>query len=60
LIYLSIIYLSFSACSGSMREISCGSTMPAIIISLLLCISFFIVYILVPAVAACVRHPAAA
>ena len=28
-----VIYLLFSACSGRMREASCGSMMPAIIIN---------------------------
>jgi uncharacterized membrane protein YhaH (DUF805 family) len=53
-----VIYLVFSACSGRMRETSCGSMMPAIII--LFIISLFILYYFVPAAAACVRHPAAA
>jgi hypothetical protein len=40
-IYYLFIYLSFSARSGSMREVSCGSTMPAIIISLSLFLYYY-------------------
>jgi hypothetical protein len=40
-----IIHLSFSACSGSMREASCGSMIPLFII-LIFIISLFIVYYL--------------
>jgi hypothetical protein len=59
LIYsLFIVYiylLIFSACSGSMREVSSGSTMLAIIIHHL-----YIYWYLVPAAAACGRRLAAA
>jgi hypothetical protein len=41
----------FSACSSSIREASCRSMMPAIIIN-------SCIYSLVPAAAACIRHPA--
>jgi hypothetical protein len=30
--FLFILYLSFIACSGSMREASCSSMMPAIMV----------------------------
>jgi hypothetical protein len=52
-----IIYYLFSACSGSMHEASCSSMMPAIIT--LFFYFLFILYYLVPAAAACLRHPAA-
>jgi hypothetical protein len=39
-IYFYIIYLSFIACSGSMREASCGSMIPAINIYLLVFIYY--------------------
>lgn len=56
-----IIYILFSTRNGSMREVSCGKTMPAIIIS---CYFLFVTYscicYLVSAAAVCVRHSAAA
>jgi hypothetical protein len=52
-----IIYYLFSACSGSMREASCSSMMPAIIT--LFIFFYLFIYDLVPAAAACLRHPAA-
>jgi hypothetical protein len=58
IIYIVIsvkLYLSFIACSGSMREASCGSMMPAILNNYLL---FVLINCLVPAAEACVRHPA--
>jgi hypothetical protein len=55
---LHIIYLLFSICSDSMREVSCGNRMPAIII--LFIYSLFIIHYLVYAAAACARHPGAA
>jgi hypothetical protein len=51
--YLSIYYLLWSTCSGSMCEASCGSMMPAIIIFHL----FFINQLLV---SACIRQHASA
>ena len=51
-----VIYLVFGACSGRMRETSCGCMMPAIIILFIQYLLF--IYYLMPA--ACVRHLVAA
>ena len=51
-VYLFIIYLLFSACSGSMLQSSYSSMMPPIIF--MICYVLFIIYYVVFAAAACV------
>jgi len=51
-----MIYSLFSACSGGMREASCGSIMPPIIHCLFIYYCF--IYYFVFSAAACVKHPA--
>jgi len=50
-----LICLLFSASSGSLRQASCGSTIPPINA---LFIYYFLIYYSVSAAAACVKHPA--
>jgi hypothetical protein len=53
-------FIIFSVFSGSMRETSCGSMMPAIVIYFEYILYSSIIYYLVPVAAACGRRPAAA
>jgi hypothetical protein len=57
---LHIIYLLFSTCSGSMREVPNSNAMPAIIILFIYCLLFIVYISCYYTAAACVRHPAAA